>query len=54
MKFTVITTIETTIDVDTFEPQHKVDISCEDPVPGEIVRAAVLGAAKTLVNKLSE
>jgi hypothetical protein len=45
----VITTITTKIDMETFEPEHSVEVACEDGVPESFALAAALGGAKSTV-----
>jgi hypothetical protein len=47
MRSRIITTITTLIDVDTLVPEHSVDISAEDALPEQVVRAAAEGALKS-------
>lgn len=54
MKMSVITTITTLIDIDTFETSHAAEIEGEDGLPESIVRAVALAACKATANTLED
>lgn len=50
MKAQIVTTITTYVDIETLKPSHEVDIACADPLPRQVVMAAVEGGLRaTLV-----
>ncbi|GAB2734575.1 hypothetical protein [Nocardioides pakistanensis] len=53
MHTTVTTTITTRIDLDTFEPEHSVQIEAEDALPQQVIYAAVEGACKATLNSIA-
>lgn len=54
MHFTITTTITTTVDVETFKPDHKVAIDSSDDLPTEVIMSAVAGACKATLNTISK
>lgn len=49
MKIQIVTTITTLIDLDTFEPQHAVEVNAEDAagLPMSAIYAAVSGGCRS-------
>lgn len=43
----VVTTITTTVNMDTMEPEHEVSIVSDDPIPQEFARLVAIGACRT-------
>lgn len=52
MKSQIVTTITTLIDLETFDTKHSVSIEAEDPLPMDVVKAAVEGACKSTISSL--
>ena len=52
MRSQITTTITTTIDLETFSPEHKVEIDAEDDLPREVIMAAVQGACRATLNTI--
>lgn len=52
MKSRIVTVITTLIDIDTFDTEHSVSINAEDPLPVDVVKAAVEGACKSTIASL--
>lgn len=53
--FTVVTTtIKTTINIDTFEPEHEVSIETDGVLPTQVIYAAVEGACKATLKTVTE
>lgn len=52
MKMQVVSKITTLIDVDTFEPEHDVQITAEPGVPEAVAKNAAIGAARSLIKAL--
>jgi len=54
MKATVITTITSYVDIDTFDTTHEVAVATEDPLPQSIVVAAAIGGCKSALKALQK
>lgn len=52
MKAIVVTTITSSIDIDTFETTHEVDVATEDPLPRVVVLAAATGGCRSALRAL--
>lgn len=53
MHTTITTTITTRVDLETFTPDHSVDIDAEDSaLPEELVRAAAAGGCRAALKAL--
>ena len=48
----VVTTITTTVNMDTMEPEHEVSIFSDDPIPQEFARLVAIGACRTTLTGL--
>jgi hypothetical protein len=53
MKAQIITTITTTIDIETMDMQHDAHIEATEPLPQEVVGAIAAGACQSLINELN-
>lgn len=49
---TVVTTITTTVNMDTMEPEHEVSIVSDDPIPQEFARLVAIGACRSTLGGL--
>ena len=54
MKATIVTTITTTVDIDTFETSHDVNVATDDPLPQNVVVAAATGGCKSALKALQK
>lgn len=55
MHTTITTTITTRIDLETFSPEHSVDINAEDGVlPNELIYAAALGGTEATARTIRD
>lgn len=48
----VVTTITTDIDMETFTPNHTVDIEAMDELPEQVIYAAVAGACRAVLKSV--
>jgi hypothetical protein len=54
MKATVITTVTTSVDIETFETTHEVEVVCDDPLPQNVAVAAAIGGCKSALKALQK
>lgn len=54
LKATIVTTITTTLDIDTFETSHDVSVATDDPVPQQVVVAAAIGGCRSALKALQK
>jgi hypothetical protein len=54
VKATIITTITTYVDIDTFDTTHEVEVATEDPLPQNAVVAAAIGGCKSALKALQK
>lgn len=52
MHTTIVTTITTRVDVDSFQPSHDVEVAAEDVLPNDVIGAAVVGGCKAVIASL--
>jgi hypothetical protein len=53
MKFKIVTTVTSYVDVETMTPEHEVNIECGDPLPQQVVLLVATGGCKSAVKTLA-
>jgi hypothetical protein len=54
MKATIVTTITSQVDIDTFDTTHEVAVASADPLPESVAIAAAIGGCKSALKALQK